>query len=382
MVVHLRMVFVLILLTLASLAFVWLLSTEEQRLEYRVVLGLLDEEVNVPPQLEPIIPSIDPVIPPNPEYRLNVQHGRTSRYQCAPETRAITDIEKQSQIYKWTDENGRVHFSDRAPESLKTAEALEDLSQKYQSKAQYFRVKIDVLGKQVPAWTQDRLAGSTRQIFTILSDQLNIKELRQVGLNVKVFDNRWAYQGFADKAIGGVGKWSAGFYHSGINTAAVLHQGRDEFTHQVALHESTHVIMAGLFGRMPTWFTEGMSEYFEHLKITGQGKTVHPDRQQMALLQNRSLPYLGSWFSRVEGWYEDDQRTMNYAIAWSVVHFLMQKEERRKLLSGYMKAMGKDLCHSVHAVGYFSQSYPGGIEQMSNDWQSWVRSGKARRHYF
>ena len=185
-----------------------------------------------------------------------------------------------------------------APQSLHSHQAqIEDLSQKYQNKSQYFRVNVEVLGK-VPAWTKDRLAGSTQQIFTILSDQLNIQDLRQVELNVKVFDNRWAYQRFADEAVGGVGKWSGGFYNSGINTAAVLHQGHDEVTHQVARHESTHVIMSGLFGQIPTWFTEGMAEYFEHLKVSGQGKTIHPDQQQMALLQSRSLPHLSQWLSQ------------------------------------------------------------------------------------
>ena len=179
-----------------------------------------------------------------------------------------------------------------------------------------------------------------------------------------------------------MGKWSGGFYNAGINTAAVLHQGRDEFTHQVARHESTHVIMAGLFGHMPTWFTEGMAEYFEHLKVTGQGKIIYPDKQQLALLRGRSLPHLSTWFSQTGNWYQDSQRDFNYAVAWSVIHFLMEEEWRRQLLGGYMKALGKDLCRSVSAVEHFSQAYPGGLNQMSRDWQQWVRSGQARRHYF
>ncbi|WP_281649072.1 DUF4124 domain-containing protein [Parendozoicomonas sp. Alg238-R29] len=371
MAVSLRIINVLFCLAVGVLALIWFVSTDQQRQEYLLWFGL----AKPPLESEPVYPPVIDQTITNPLSQFT--HGAVSHYQCAPTTRAVTDVET-SKVYKWKDESGRVHFSDRAPQQA----SVKDLSQKYQNKAQYFRVKVDVSGSKVPAWTQDRLAGSTRQIFTILADQLNMTDLRQIDLNVKVFASRQAYQSYANQVAPSISKWSAGFYSSRINTAAVHHDGRDERTHQVARHESTHVIMSGLFGSMPIWFTEGMAEYFEHMKITGQAKIIEPDREQMALLQKLSLPHLQHWFDQAGNWYNPQNRNENYAIAWSVIHFLMQDNQRKQVLANYMKDLGKDLCREVSAAEFFAREYPGGLRRMTQDWQRWVSHGAASPHYF
>ena len=246
--------------------------------------------------------------------------------------------------------------------------------------------ELENSGNTLPAYMQDRLSADTRQIFKVLADQLEVSELRQVDLQVKVFDNRQAFNSFKKRIAPELGNNVAGFYSSGHNLAAVMRNRNDERTFSTARHESAHVIIAGLFGNIPTWFTEGLAEYFEQMALSGQLKTIHPNDGWIKLLNQKmrqgQLMSLQQYFSYDrQTWRDQDQDTM-YAMAWAVTYFLMDSREGKEHLSRFMQELTRDRCQSLNTAQYFEGNYRGGVSRLDQDWQRWLAQGQPAAHRY
>ncbi len=275
-----------------------------------------------------------------------------------------------------------MHFSDRPPVGTET----ENLSRRYSSRLKYFTVDVRNRGGTLPAYMKDHLSSDTRQIFSILSQALNIKQLRQVDLQVHVFDNKGTFNQFKRQIAPSLGNNISGFYNPGHNLAAVMRQKSDESTFSTARHEAAHVIISGLFGYVPTWFTEGIAEYFEQMSISGQLKTIQPNQHWIKLLHSqhrkRQLMFLSEYFQYDrQSWRSKDQSTM-YAMAWSLTYFLMSSKEGKNLLNRFMTELADEPCSSLDSAQFFARNYRGGLQRLDQDWKRWLVAGDHSSHRY
>lgn len=357
----------------ASVGTVWLISTPEQQAEYLAWFGIGT------PQETPL--ERTPLNIGDIPYR-SARHEIDPVYQCAPQTRSIKAV-KESGVYRWVDETGETHFSDKPPGNVQA----ENLTKQYASREQYFTIKVTNRGKALPAYMQDHLATDTRQIYSVLSNQLKVSQLRQVDLNVNVFDNKNNFKQFHRKVAPSlVSDNIAGFYSPSLNLVAIMRQRNDDSTFATARHEATHVIIAGLFGNIPTWFTEGMAEYFEQMSISGQLKTIAPNSYWLNLLRrqqrSRHLMSLNEYFQYDrKSWRAKDQDTM-YATAWSLIYFLMDSKNGQILLQQYMNELISDRCQTINSKAFFAKNYRGGLQKLDQDWQRWLARGRYASHRF
>ena len=79
MAVHLRTISLFLVLTAATLALIWLVSTEEQRLEYKVWLGLAEPHIEAKPEQDIL------TITSNNQYPLYTQHGAVKPLPVCPQ---------------------------------------------------------------------------------------------------------------------------------------------------------------------------------------------------------------------------------------------------------------------------------------------------------
>ena len=280
------------------------------------------------------------------------------------------------------DEQGKTYFSDKAPVN----NSVENLTQQYSSRHQYFTIDVKNQGSSLPAYMKDNLSTDTRQIFSVLSNQLKISRLRQVNLKVYVFDHPRLFNQFKRRIAPGLGDDISGFYSTGHNLVALKRQKSDESTFATARHEATHVIIAGLLGNIPTWFTEGMAEYFEQMSISGQLKTIAPNQGWLSLLRsqqrNNLLMPLNQYFQYDrKSWRAKDQGIM-YATAWSLTYFLMSSKRGQALLARYMRELSSDPCQSINSSEFFARHYRGGMHQMNMEWRHWLADGDHASHRF
>ncbi|OED50891.1 hypothetical protein ACH42_00550 [Endozoicomonas sp. (ex Bugula neritina AB1)] len=376
-----RIWIVFALFQLASVALVWILSSPDQRAQYQAWFGIEPPQEKIKKRKSLNIRAVSRVGNDRANQTYSARREIDQPYECSPKTRPITSVKKNG-VFKWVDEQGKTHYSDKAPVNHQA----ENLTQRYSEKNQYFTISVQNQGAFLPAYMKDHLSTDTRQIFNILSHQLKLSDLRQVDLKVHVFDHKGVFKRFQQQIALGLGDNIAGFYSSGLNLVAVMRQQNDEATFATARHEAAHVIIAGLLGNIPTWFTEGLAEYFEQMTISGQLKTIAPNQGWLNLLQSQQrskrLMSLNQYFQYDrQTWRNQNQDTM-YAMAWSLTYYLMSSEHGQNLLNRFMRELSFDRCQTINSREFFARNYRGGLQKLNKDWQRWLTYGQHSSHRF
>lgn len=301
----------------------------------------------------------------------------TQQYRCEPVvTRAVTD-KKNKTLYRWQDKQGRWHFGDE--QRYAPAQAT-DISSKYQTKFQYFKLAVRGDDKKLPAFTRDKIRSDTKQIFSVLSDSLAVDYLRQVDLNLRLLASQEDFQKHRERVAPSL-KTNSGFY-STVNNEAVIWQGASaELMHAVIRHESTHVIMAGLYGYPPVWLNEGMAEYFEQMSLRANSKTVVANPYWLALLRKQMPMSLSDYLHlSADQWRQEKQEDM-YAMAWGLVNFLMADPQRKQFLATLLKKLAEHKCQPFSSEDFVRLYYPQGMAGLSQDWQQWLVAD-VKAHYY
>ena len=157
-------------------------------------------------------------------------------------------------------------------------------------------------------------------------------------------------------------------------------------TQSIARHEATHVINSGLYGLTPVWFNEGLAEYFERLSIQGQSKRVNPSPHHLTLLQEAladgELMTVSDYLSIKGRAWRDHEQDIMYAMAWSVVHFMMQDSLGRETMKLLMTHMADNFCQPVNTVTFIEQHYVGGMKAFSKRWRTALISNDFQVHRY
>ena len=174
--------------------------------------------------------------------------------------------------------------------------------------------------------------------------------------SVYVLGTRAEFDAF-NRRIGNQSSHSAVGFHYGEYHAIVAyeqdraHGGPSAFSEKLGatlVHEAFHQWLGTHVDDAPRWFNEGMAEYFEGGKITPKSLEIGVvDSGWVSLLQSNMdtcLPVGDLMHLGAKDFYAEGRVQLNYAQAWSWVHFLAAKRSTRKLLSRYFKALraGKD----------------------------------------
>jgi len=295
------------------------------------------------------------------------------------QTHAI-EAPQQKAIYRWRDENGKLHFSDQKPEQERELSV-----QHYEQSLSYFNLSLFDEHSPITAMRRDRISADVKQIYNLLNKNLGFKNIRAVDLNIRLFDQQEDFQNHKQNVAPKLNT-NTGFYSYKRNEAAVyVWPERDNFTHSVIRHESTHVIMAGLLGITPIWFTEGIAEYFERLHLSGQQKRIALAKDHLATLrplaqQNILLDWQQFWTKSPQAFYDNPEQ--NYAQAWAFIHFLLSSDEGRELFKNMLNYFYQNPCQNIDMIEWINRDYPGGLKQFSLDFQMALINNKFNDHYY
>ncbi|WP_020409207.1 DUF1570 domain-containing protein [Hahella ganghwensis] len=363
----------------------WTLMSDAQKRWLKHQAGLEIPEL-------PVVPVPQVMEPPSIPMTLNEEEGREQldlqrigelfqqHFNCVrPETGKITE-QPRTQIYSWVDSEGRRHFSDQAPEKTR----IEDLSQQYGGELAYFDLNISSPDGIIATGVRDRLETDVRAIYRYLTKDLGIQHMRKVALNLKIYVEPGHFEKYRNERAPGL-SGAAGFYTTDGNEAVVL-QRSPAHTLRVSRHEATHVIVAGLYGRTPMWFNEGLAEFFADYEAKAMSRTQEIPfwraEHLRQMMEGDRLPDLEG-FLRVTPieWRNADPATM-YSMAWSVVAFLMATEDGRDTMVKVMDHLNENPCSTVPSKTWIEDYYAGGWDKFEDGWHHWLNKrllGLARK---
>lgn len=295
------------------------------------------------------------------------------RYHCLrPETSQISIREQL--IYRWDDALGNSHIGDQPP----AGEDVRNVRRISLTSRNTFDLSLNEEKANLPAFAKDRFTAEIRQIYDILRKDWKLTSLRKTHINLRLIDDLEQYTAYQQKLAPTLGATS-GFYSPRHNEAVIHTAGYARRTYRITRHEVTHAILAGLFGQMPTWFNEGVAEYFTGLDLMGQSKVVKVAEHHLKTLSMASkaqrLPDLRMFFDvPSNSWYSDINKADRYAMSWALVFFLRSHEDGRQVVQQFMNKLGDDFCQPVGSAAFFDVHYPGRLENLQKRWIKWLFS--------
>jgi hypothetical protein len=72
-------------------------------------------------------------------------------------------------------------------------------------------------------------------------------------------------------------------------------------------------------------------------------------------------------------WY-GEHRERNYAIAWSLIHFLLQGSPGMYALQSTVRQVEAHFCQPFSVLQALDEAYPGGLSRLEADWRRWLAS--------
>jgi FimV-like protein len=164
-----------------------------------------------------------------------------------------------------------------------------------------------------------------REVFSRLFTSLKIDS--PVPTTVIVFKNDESYRPFKPNAN------TAGYFQAGpevnyitLQLTSDLNSQQDPFA--IILHEYTHLLVRNTSGNVPTWFNEGLAEYYSNFTITSDQKVVvgRPIASHVYLLRQKKMLPLRTLFQvdpKSPHYNERDKQSIFYAESWALMHYLI-----------------------------------------------------------
>lgn len=291
-------------------------------------------------------------------------------YYCQPNKKKAISKTVGTQIYKWVDEAGRVHYGDSASVQTSIAEEIH-----VEGRVHYFNLNLHADDKGFPTHFADRLRVRVEKAYQFLAQLVPASLLSQVDVNLWIFNSEQGYTDFYNQHASGLASLSQGFHSSKDNIAAAWRK-TDEQVLTTGVHEAVHVMNSEMFGAIPRWLNEGLAEYIEDVHVYGQAADIRVADDLLHQLRGNRLDLTYVLQADSEQW-QGAMREDLYAHSWGLVYMLMSSAQGRELLKDFLVASAQNPCELLDAHDYFHRGYPGGLQQLERQFRSWLAGSKA-----
>lgn len=287
---------------------------------------------------------------------------------------AITRVPDTS-VYRWVDEKGQNHFADREPDSAMLTEVIRLGGER----DQYFDLDIRSLSALVPQGFRGQVELRANKAYEMLAGLVSELQRNKVSLNIVLAEGRPEFEAYAEN-IGYFGAANTtGFYRMGNNQAVVLMSSDTNQALNVATHESVHVINAGLYGLTPRWLNEGLADYLEGMKLSGQVMEIFWGSNGPVEIDD--LIYLGELVSATDQDWNGPLRQKLYASSRAFVYFLLSTSEGRAWLSDYLTLKSSRVCDRLTEEPFLNLHF-GSLVNADQQFRVWMQGNIPPVHLY
>lgn len=215
-----------------------------------------------------------------------------------------------------------------------------------------------------------------REVFSRLFTTMNVNS--PVPTTVIVFKNDDSDRPFKPNEN------TAGYFQPGpdvnyitLKLSKELGSEQDPFT--IIFHEYTHLLVKNTSGNVPTWFNEGLAEYYSTFSITDDQKVVmgRPIASHVYLLRENKMLPLRTLFQvdqKSPYYNERDKQSIFYAESWALMHYLILGKDGQR-----MTQLGKFidlLSASVPMEQAFQQAFAMSFESMEKELRAYIQRNR------
>ncbi|HYJ86944.1 MAG TPA: tetratricopeptide repeat protein [Pyrinomonadaceae bacterium] len=252
---------------------------------------------------------------------------------------------------------------------------------------------------QTSVWAKDKWVSVRSKNFFLIGNASE-KEIRQVGTRLEqfreVFSRLFTKANFtapvpttvvvfkSDKSYGPFKPSPnlAGYFQPGqdvnyITLTTEVRGEQDPFT--VIFHEYTHLLVNNNSGNVPTWFNEGLAEYYSTVSVTDDQKFVlgKPIGSHVYLLREKKMLPLRTLFQvdhQSPYYNEKDKQSVFYAQSWALMHLLILGKGQQRV--GQMGKFLDSLSANVPVEKAFQQAFEMTFEQLEKELRDYIRNDR------
>ncbi len=295
-------------------------------------------------------------------------HG--AEYQCTDDSSptGIQEVNNDA-IYRWTDDEGKTHFSDTPPSDY--ANQVVSSTKKHD----FFNLKISYPAGLNGENLRDKIGVGGRAIYMVYARYLPFDLMTKSTIDVQIFSDKRSYDRFKLKYAPSVASTVDGFYSSSNNLATVSSHKSPARTLAISLHEISHAIHSGNFGRTPKWYNEGMAEVFENIQTAGSLISIPPNTSWASSLgHTQPIMELSKLLESTPKDWNGPGRNTYYANAWSLAFYLMQPKNTA-FMGLLQAALTQERCNALDTLNFINSNYQGGVRALERDWRRWIQNG-------
>ncbi|HEV2883235.1 MAG TPA: DUF1570 domain-containing protein [Pyrinomonadaceae bacterium] len=213
-----------------------------------------------------------------------------------------------------------------------------------------------------------------REVFSRLFTRVSLNS--QVDTTVIIFKNDKSYRPFKPN------EGTAGFFQAGpdVNYITLTTElSSSQQPYNVIFHEYTHLLINNTSRNMPTWFSEGIAEYYSTFAMTDEQRVMlgRPIASHIHLLRHKGMLPLQTLFAvdRDSPYYnERDKQSVFYAESWALVHYLILGKDGER--AGQMGKFIELLASDVPVKDALQQALGVKFETLEQELRNYIQRGR------
>ena len=279
-----------------------------------------------------------------------------------------------AKIYKWVDEDGKVHFSDRQDHRVE-----QEVVNVKPGASEWSRFEIDIKTVDVELSDEEhqQIVEGVNNVYEFFDRVMSFDMHRTVPVNILILKDSATYRNYLVRRDGGMAVASYGLYIPSEHQIVVYIRKNRSLTFKTIKHEVSHAVVDSIVPYSPAWLNEGLAEQMEMLKRDESGLyferhhenqwVVNQAREQGRLTAIDQLLKLSS-----NNWRHSDfsGRSSLRAQSGQFVYFLLSKPTSRNFVVRLMHNFNRgDRTLSYYLV---DDNYIGGVTMLALDWRRWL----------
>jgi len=279
-----------------------------------------------------------------------------------------------AKIYKWVDENGKVHFSDRKDHTVE-----QELVNVKPGSSTWLRfdIRIRTVDVELSGQEHQRIVDGVNNVYEFFDRVLSFDMYQTVPVNILIFRDSAAYRQYLIRNNRGSVAASYGLYIPSEHQIVVYVHEERNLTFETIKHEVSHAVVDNIVPYAPAWLNEGLAEQMETLERDESGLYFerHPVNQWVVAQARKQgrLADIGDFLKLPsDKWLHSDRsgRSNVRAQAGQFVYFLLSNPTRRSFMVRLMHNFNRgDRTLSYYLV---DDNYVGGVAMLGLDWTRWL----------
>ena len=285
-----------------------------------------------------------------------------------------------SDIYRWVDDKGRVHFDDSARPVLKGEAKKNTKKEKVTlnitpSSWQRFDITVRTLYVQLTDNEMLRIKKDVNNVYHFYDDVMFFDFYKTVPVSITLLADKNAYQQYLTKDLGIRVSNSRGVFFPKTNEIVVYMREDRNGTLETIKHEASHAIIASIAPNTPGWLNEGLAEQMEKIERKDGRLIMLRHEENKARLSHREnmLPLREMLDLHSNQWRKRNVSGNAYLQAHSgeLLYFLLSASPRKsfvlRILQEYKRGNRKP------SLSLVRDNYIGDIGGMEMGWEFWLR---------